>query len=122
MVALVACAVVLLGLVDAATIEHWWNISYATANPDGVSDVITYCIVCAFSRLCQYTMFQPGKTRTARNTNNPTAIRKKSHRRKRLMAASPSPTPNQSTQLTTPVPHPSPQPKAIPSLSTPPTV
>jgi hypothetical protein len=27
----------LLGVVNAATIEHWWNISYAEANPDGVS-------------------------------------------------------------------------------------
>jgi iron transport multicopper oxidase len=26
----------LLALANAAVLEHWWNISYATANPDGV--------------------------------------------------------------------------------------
>jgi ABC-type uncharacterized transport system YnjBCD substrate-binding protein len=25
--------------VKAATLEHWWNISYAEANPDGVSSL-----------------------------------------------------------------------------------
>lgn len=27
----------LAGVAQAATVEHWWNITYATANPDGVS-------------------------------------------------------------------------------------
>lgn len=30
-------ALPLLSVAHAAVIEHWWNISYATANPDTVS-------------------------------------------------------------------------------------
>lgn len=34
--ALLATIPLLAQAVSAATIEHWWNISYAVANPDGV--------------------------------------------------------------------------------------
>lgn len=34
MIANLAAALPLLAVAKAATIEHWWNISYATANPD----------------------------------------------------------------------------------------
>jgi iron transport multicopper oxidase len=37
MVYLAAAALAMAGAAHAATIEHWWNITYATANPDGVS-------------------------------------------------------------------------------------
>ena len=34
--------VALLNIVQAVVVhEHWWNISYATANPDGVSHHIS---------------------------------------------------------------------------------
>lgn len=36
---LLYAAALALPAVQAAVIEHWWNISYATANPDGVSTV-----------------------------------------------------------------------------------
>ncbi len=33
-----ASAVCLPSLASAALVEHWWNISYAMANPDGLFD------------------------------------------------------------------------------------
>jgi hypothetical protein len=37
MVFMAAAALAFAGAAHAATVEHWWNITYATANPDGVS-------------------------------------------------------------------------------------
>lgn len=34
--AFLATIPLLIHAISAATIEHWWNISYAVANPDGV--------------------------------------------------------------------------------------
>ena len=39
---LAAGALALAGAAHAATIEHWWNITYATANPDGVSSLFDW--------------------------------------------------------------------------------
>ncbi|WWD18251.1 hypothetical protein CI109_102701 [Kwoniella shandongensis] len=36
--ALTTTALALVASVQAATIEHWWNITYATANPDGLQE------------------------------------------------------------------------------------
>lgn len=36
MLALFATVPLLAQAVSAVTVEHWWNISYAVANPDGV--------------------------------------------------------------------------------------
>jgi hypothetical protein len=38
-------APLLASAVSAATIEQWWNISYATANPDGVSGLVAELVV-----------------------------------------------------------------------------
>lgn len=35
-----ALALALASTAQSAIVEHWWNISYATANPDGVSFII----------------------------------------------------------------------------------
>lgn len=37
MVSALLAALPLVTLAQAKVIEHWWNISYAEANPDGVS-------------------------------------------------------------------------------------
>lgn len=36
MVSAIVAALPLLSVAQAAIVEHWWNISYATANPDGL--------------------------------------------------------------------------------------
>lgn len=40
--ALLATIPLLAQAVSAATIEHWWNISYAVANPDGVGISLSF--------------------------------------------------------------------------------
>ena len=60
-----------IGMVQADVLEHWWNISYAIANPDGVSQPLSPSVTSA-----EYSLFF-------------LALRASSHRSQRIMAVHP---------------------------------